>query len=97
MRDAVPDLVIDWIGGNCPVQGEGTICGKEFYFRARGEGWSFGVGGDVVLDPEWSREGTWGDGPFDAGWMSEDDARQIIERCAAEFIAEQRDGRPGDA
>ncbi|HLJ64633.1 MAG TPA: hypothetical protein VKT70_11040 [Stellaceae bacterium] len=26
--------------GNCPVQGEGTICGFYFYFRARGNAWS---------------------------------------------------------
>ena len=27
-------LAIDWIGGNCPVQAEGTIDGKRFYFRS---------------------------------------------------------------
>ena len=33
-------LMIDWCGGNCPVQAEGKINGKPFYFRARGECWS---------------------------------------------------------
>lgn len=80
-------LKIDWLGGNCPVQAEGTVCGKPFYFRARWEHWSFRVGTDPIGNPEWLREGEWGDGPFAAGWMPEDEARKIIERCAAMFAA----------
>ena len=80
-------LHIDWIGGNCPIQSEGTINGDRYYFRARGEHWSMGIGGDdPVCAPEWHKEREWGDGPYAAGWMPEDIARQIIEECAAEYM-----------
>lgn len=36
-------ITIDSIGGNCPVQAEGSFDDKRFYFRARGEEWSFTV------------------------------------------------------
>lgn len=61
---------IEYIGGNCPVQSEGTIGGKPFYFRARGRRWSMSIGGhDVVSQPDWYTEEPWGDGEFAAGWM----------------------------
>ncbi len=85
-------LVINWLGGNCPVQAEGTVCGKPFYFRARGEHWRIGIGGKPICEPEWEREEEWGDGPFAAGWMPEDEARRIIDRCASEYI--NSSGRP---
>ncbi len=80
------DVKIDWIGGNCPVQAEGTIDGEEFYFRARGGGWSFRVGGDVVTDPEWRYDEDYGDGPFDAGWMTEDEARAFIAKATEIYV-----------
>lgn len=81
-------LIIDWIGGNCPVQAEGMIAGKEFYFRARGQKWSIGIGGDTVMEPEWYYSEPYGDGPYDAGWMIEEDARGFIERAAERYIKE---------
>lgn len=79
MRDA--GVVIEDIGGNCPVQAEGTIDGKPFYFRARGSHWSLSIGGeDVVGEPEWRHEEPYGDGPFDAGWMDVDEARAFIAK-----------------
>jgi hypothetical protein len=81
------DIDIDTIGGNCPVQAEGTINGKPFYFRARGTHWSLRVGGaDVVGDPAWEYEEPYGEGPYDAGWMSEQEARQFIDRAAALYV-----------
>jgi hypothetical protein len=81
-------LHIEWLGGSCPVQAEGTVDGKPFYFRARFRNWSMGIGGyDAVLDPEWYREDEWGDGEFDAGYMPESDARRLIETCAADYSA----------
>lgn len=71
-------IKIKWIGGNCPVQAEGTIDGKAFYFRARGDSWSVGVGEEPVGDPEWYYEQSYGDGPFDAGWMEESEALDFI-------------------
>ena len=64
-----PEIVIESIGGQCPVQAEGTIDGKPFYFRARNAYWSIGIGGeDVVCSPEWY---------FDAPYFDEDDPAKI--------------------
>ena len=95
-------IQIDFVGGNCPVQAEGTIAGKPFYFRARGSRWTMGIGDDPVSIPhrveigpdgkpvrvadEWFADCTWGKWP-DAGWMPEDEARRLIAWCAAEYIA----------
>ena len=80
----VESLVIDWLGGNCPVQAEGKVDGQEFYFRARGSRWSFSVGGsDVIVSPDWFYEEPYGLGPFDAGWMTEDEARAFIDKAVA--------------
>lgn len=37
-------IVINTLGGNCPVQADGEIDGVPFYFRARGERWSIEIG-----------------------------------------------------
>lgn len=76
-------IVIDWIGGNCPVQAEGTIDRDPFYFRARGRHWSCAIG----LDPDiggskWDCIREYGDGPYDAGWMTEEEARGFIAEAA---------------
>jgi hypothetical protein len=78
---------IDYIGGNCPVQAEGRINGHKFYFRARGEHWSIGVGGDPIMNPAWSYEEPYGDEPFAAGWMTEDEARTFIDKAVGLFRA----------
>jgi hypothetical protein len=58
-------LVIDWLGGNCPVQAEGTLDGVPFYFRARGTSVTVDVG------DEWPH----------AGWISEPLARAYIDEA----------------
>ena len=83
-------VVIDTIGGNCPVQAEGTIDGKPFYFRARGESWSLGIGADPVCAADWEHREWFGEWP-DAGWMSEEEARSFIQRAADRFAR----GEPG--
>lgn len=86
------DVIIDQIGGNCPVQAEGTICGKPFYFRARGEGWRMNIGGsDVVGNPEWSFYQEYGDDPHAAGWMSVEDAAAFIRMAADKYTRENPD------
>lgn len=81
-------VIIECLGGNCPVQAEGTIDGIPFYFRARGEHWSMSIGGpDAVGQPEWYHEEEFGDGPYDAGWMSEEDANKFIRQSANRFHA----------
>lgn len=82
-----PEIAIAWLGGNCPVQAEGTINGKEFYFRARGDEWSLRIGGtDVVSAPEWRYSEDYGDDPFAAGWMTEDEARGFIAKAAGLYV-----------
>lgn len=71
------------LGGSCPVQAEGTIDGKPFYFRARGSRWSMSIGGsDVVGNPEWYYEQPYGNNPFAAGWMTEVEATKFINDSA---------------
>lgn len=69
-----PHLEISLIGGNCPVQAEGTINGEPFYFRARWDHWSLGVGGDPVSAPD--RELT--SVCEAAGWIDTFQVRQIL-------------------
>lgn len=84
-------IAIDAIGGNCPVQAEGTIAGKPFYFRARGEHWSIEIGGCIDDGrPEWRHAEFHGEWP-DAGWITEEEARAFIAKAAARFLA----GLPG--
>jgi hypothetical protein len=90
------EVVIDYIGGNCPVQAEGKIGGKEFYFRARGNHWSISIDSDLgpdvrFLNPEWYYEEPYGDGPYDAGWMSEEEARALIYEAAKRYLEEVKD------
>ena len=90
------------IGGNCPVQAEGTVDGAEFYFRARGRRWALYVatdGGDPLDNGAWvyhehydipGLEGPGGDA-FAAGWMEESEARAFIAKAAQ--IYHDRSGR----
>jgi len=80
-------LIIDFICGNCPVQAEGTINGVPFYFRARGQMWSLGVGADPVGSPDWESDANWGDNEYAAGWMTDEEAEAIIRRVAASYAA----------
>ena len=86
-------IIIDMISGNCPVQAEGMIDGAPFYFRARGEHWSIGIGGDVVAEPDWYYEEEYPGGAFAAGWMSAAEARAFIAQ-AAERYARRPTGKP---
>lgn len=84
------ELTVTQLGGNCPVQSEGTINGVPYYFRARGEHWSMAIGPDPVdiscgFKEGWYKEQEWGDNPYAAGWMDVDEARKLIEQCAEEY------------
>src|SRR5688572_3651548 len=78
-------IEIDYLGGNCPVQAEGRIDGKPFYFRARGMSWSLEIGAEPVRNPEWGYREDWGDTMFAAGWMDESEAMRLIEKGAELF------------
>jgi len=85
------ELKIDMLGGNCPVQGEGSVDGQPFYFRARGNRWTFSVGPNPVAvlcgDAKGFHyeEAYKPDEEYAAGWMDEDEARRFIEQAAAEY------------
>lgn len=85
-----PSLHIEQIGGNCPVQAEGAIDGEPFYFRARGEHWSFSVGAEPVGQPHWSWRQRYPGDRYAAGWMSEEEARAFIAQAAAQYRAFRR-------
>lgn len=70
--------VIDQLGGNCPVQAEGTIDGQRFYFRARGSSWQWHVASTdaeifdkptFYLEREYAPEQS-----YAAGWMLQSEA-----------------------
>lgn len=93
MSDTItPEITIDYLGGNCPVQGEGTVNGKPFYFRARGEHWTMGIGGDPVGEPDWYCEEPYGSWP-DAGWMPREEAEAFLRSAAARYAS----GQSGEA
>lgn len=93
---AKPEIVIEWLDGNCPVQAEGTVSGKRFYFKSRGARWSLSVGDDPLGNPEFYYEEPYGK-QFEAGWITENEARSFIDRAAGLFAeskipAGQRNG-----
>lgn len=83
------EIKLHSIGGNCPVQAEGTIDGYEFYFRARGEKWSMAIGGaDIIAAPDWYYEEPYGDMPFAAGWMTEVEALRYVAQALEKWSEE---------
>ena len=83
-RMAEAGIAIDTFGGNCPVQMDGTIDGKCFYFRARGAHWSFGVGedpGDAIDGTLFYHDQEYGEWP-DAGWMTRVEAAGFVLAAA---------------
>lgn len=77
-----PEIIIESLGGYCPVQAEGTVNGKPFYFRSRGDQWAMNIGGDdIILEPGWRYEEDYGVWP-EAGWITLDEARSFIQKAA---------------
>ena len=86
------NYTVDWIGGNCPVQAEGVVDGKPFYFRARWNAWSLSVDqNDDILNPEWCYIENYGDGPYDAGWMEESVALSMIKKAISIYLKEKNE------
>ncbi|MGV3651064.1 MAG: hypothetical protein ACO1OK_06530 [Devosia sp.] len=79
------DSVIGAPYGEAPVQSEGWVDGKAFYFRARGNSWQMRIGAtNSVNAPEWYFEESWGEWP-DAGRMNTDQACALIEKAFSLF------------
>jgi hypothetical protein len=85
-------ISIDFVSGYCPVQGQGRIHGKPFYFRARGNKWQIWIGkGHLSKNPEWFYEEPYGTEPYEAGWMTGVEAHGFIvkaERLYREQVLE---------
>jgi hypothetical protein len=76
------------VWGNCPIQAFGTVRGRDLYFRARHEQWSFDVAdaaGNMPSDGFRDSDGFYREGDYpNAGWMPLDEAVKIIGRCLQE-------------
>jgi hypothetical protein len=82
---------LDTIGGNCPVQAEGSIDGKRFYFRARGASWQFVVAetdAEIFDKPLFTTEADYGPWP-EAGWMPQHEAVHFIVVSSATYRLER--------
>ena len=92
------NIKIETIGGNCPVQANGTIFGTAFYFRARGQSYSLAIGEDPVGITErsdgkaWHVKKPWGEHEFDAGYMPVNIALLLISKHVIDYINEQKIG-----
>ncbi len=80
--------------GMCPVQGEGEVDGRPFYFRARGEHWELSVahaGGDPVEVSIGCADGFSYSEPYgtwpEAGWMSEPHVMRAMTKAVGIFRA----------
>lgn len=80
--DDADGVRFQWIGGFCPVQAEGDVDGKPFYFRARGDTWVLRVGDNVFSPTAWRYSEPFGKWP-DAGWMELDTAVSFIRKAIA--------------
>jgi hypothetical protein len=60
------------------------------YFRARGEHWSLGIGGEPCCAPEWEHAEWFGQWP-DAGWMTAEEAVMFLCKAAERYA----EGKPG--
>jgi hypothetical protein len=78
--------------GNCPVQAFGTVLGRQLYFRARHDGWSFDVAdraGNLPSDGYRDSDGFYREGDYpNAGWMPLLEAVKIIMRCLREYVGD---------
>jgi hypothetical protein len=79
--------------GNCPVQGFGTVLGRDLYFRARHDGWSFEVAdhaGHLPSDGYIGSDGFYREAEYpNASWMPHTEAVKIIAQCLREYTGGQ--------
>jgi hypothetical protein len=90
LRITAPEYGAEFeVDGNCPVQAFGRVLGRDLYFRARNEGWSFDVAdhaGNLPSDGYRNSDGFYREGHYpDAGWMPLERAVEIVIRCLKEY------------
>lgn len=87
---AAPELDASFeLYGQAPVQAFGSVLGRELYFRARHDAWSFevaGSAGNLPLDGYRDSDGFYREGDYpNASYMPLTEAVKIIERSLREF------------
>lgn len=94
------ELQFEFTSSPAPVQAEGTVGGRSFYFCARGNTWEFTVAehdgddpvelsrDDVARVASWYRTGTV-PGESAASWMPIDQAAGLIIECANEYLGRE--------
>ena len=96
-RDDSLALAMRMTTPGAPVQYEGMVQGRPFYFRARWDTWRFAIADtfdEAVRANENSeavffRSSKYGTGPYDASAMDLEEAEAIIRACVAEYLAER--------
>ena len=78
------------------MQAEGVVNGHEFYFRARGQAWrleiypkGFGFVTGHGHPDTWYYEQAYPKGPFEAGFMEDQEARAFIYYAAERWARER--------
>jgi hypothetical protein len=75
--------------GKAPVQAFGSVLGRDLYFRAKHDGWSFDVAdrsGNLPSDGYFDSDGFYREGDYpEAGWMPLAEVVKIIARCLREY------------
>lgn len=76
-------ITINSIGGTCPVQAEGIINDKPFYFRSRNQHWYLEIaqpyGDGEIL---WQYLEQYSDKPHAAGYITKEEAIYFINKAA---------------
>lgn len=88
--------------GSAPVQGEGTINGYPFYFRARHDEWTFSISENAEVDPVdiqlietgkkhgfFKKEPYGDEGGELAGYLEFSEAEQFIFACCRAYLKEK--------
>ncbi len=85
--------------GQCPVEAEGTINGKKFYFKSRGEVMRLWIASKEGVDPlseenpinHWEfYHGVHATGPFGAGYAEPQECLDFIVRAAKILLKEDK-------
>jgi hypothetical protein len=90
--EPIPGCKITWLAGMCPLQGEGQIDGRAFYFRSRHEHWGLSLSVSQDQDTTgvslgWTEGYVYSErygriGQHDAGYMSIGEGVASIVRAA---------------
>jgi len=81
------------VWGTCPVQGIGSVAGRDLYFRARERQWTFDIAddcGNLPSDGFANVNGFYRESAYrEADYMSHEQAVRIMEKCLEEYFAER--------